>query len=94
VPRAQASLREELYRDDELVLVKGRFPLASYVGWSGGSSTIAVLPVGGVCEAPIRDGVASLEYRDSGDRVLSLVTSDGLCSLIGLVKEESWAKRE
>lgn len=84
-PRAQASFRE-IHRDDEAVLLRGRFPLVGAVGWTGGLDTIAVLPVSADCESAIEDGVASMESRSGGDTPLVLLGSEGPCPIEGLIR--------
>lgn len=86
IPRAQATF-EVLDRDEELVLLNGRFPLAGEVGWVGGVATRALVPTAPVCEKPVESGVASMEYRASGRRPFALVGSDGLCDIVGFVYE-------
>jgi hypothetical protein len=85
VPRAQASYRV-VYRDADVVFLRGRFPLAGLVGWSEVGDTIAVVPDTEICREPIGAGVASLEYRPVGPNVLALVTRQGLCPIEGLLQ--------
>jgi hypothetical protein len=84
VPRAQASFRT-LYEDGDLVLLRGRFPLAFHVGWAGGDDSVAVVDNVARCRGPIESGVASMEYRPSGRNTLALVGSGGLCRIEGLI---------
>ena len=84
IPRAQATFRE-VHRDEEVILVRGRFPLASQVGWSGGGDSVAVLPNDPVCQGALAGGVASMEYRPAGRTTLSLVGAQALCPIIGLI---------
>jgi hypothetical protein len=85
IPRAQATFRE-VHRDDEVILVRGRFPLARYVGFAGGRDSVAVVPNETQCTAALEGGVASMEYRPSGRTTLSLVGKSGLCPIIGLIQ--------
>lgn len=85
IPRAQATFRE-IYRDEEVILVRGRFPLASRVGWGGGGDSVVVLPNEPVCRDALEGGVASMEYRPSGRTTLGLVGARALCPIIGLVQ--------
>ncbi|MEN8160682.1 MAG: hypothetical protein ABFS41_11485 [Myxococcota bacterium] len=85
IPRAQASFRET-YRDDEVILLRGRFPLASQVGFGGGGDAVAVVPNEARCTETIERGVASMEYRPAGRTTLSLVGKRGLCPIIGLIQ--------
>ena len=88
VPRAQARFRV-IHRDDEVVLLRGRFPQAVRLGFTGPIDLVAVVPVTAECEGPIETGVASLEYRTKGSRVLSLVGQRGLCEIRGLAQPPS-----
>ncbi|MGH0037150.1 MAG: hypothetical protein ACQGVK_19170 [Myxococcota bacterium] len=88
VPRAQATF-QVIDRDDELVLVSGRFPLAGHIGWVGGVASRAVLPVEPNCQRAIESGVASMEYRSSGRRPFTLVGPRGLCDIVGFVYERA-----
>jgi len=85
VPRAQATFRT-LYEDEDVVLLRGRFPLASRIGWSRGDDSVVV--VGNVerCRGPVEKGVASMEYRQAGRNTLTLVGVGGLCRIEGLIQ--------
>ncbi|HET6304869.1 MAG TPA: hypothetical protein VFG80_08810 [Myxococcota bacterium] len=85
VPRAQASYRV-VYRDADVVFLRGRFPLAALIGWAEVGDSIAVVPDTEICREPIEAGVASLEYRPVGPNVLALVTRRGLCPIEGLLQ--------
>jgi hypothetical protein len=84
IPRAQASFRI-LHQDDELVLLRGRFPLAFHVGWAGGDDSVVAVPADPVCRAAAEDGVASMEYRPTGRSTLVLIGRDALCGIVGLM---------
>jgi len=84
IPRAQATFRE-IHRDEEVILARGRFPLASRVGWRGAGDTVAVVPNDEICRGALEGGVASMEYRPAGRTTLSLVGSGALCPIIGLI---------
>lgn len=88
VPRAQASFRV-LYSDDEVALLRGNFPLAGYLGFTGVSDLVAVVPRGPACEGSIAKGVASMEYRGKGRRVLSLLGGGEPCPIRGLIQPPS-----
>ena len=84
VPRAQASFRV-IHEDDDVVLLRGRFPLAPKVGWTGGEDSVVVVDNVARCRGPVERGVASMEYRPSGRNTLSLVGDRGLCRIEGLI---------
>ncbi|HTF34281.1 MAG TPA: hypothetical protein VK714_11355 [Myxococcota bacterium] len=84
-PRAQASFRRTL-SDNEVIFVRGRFPLATLVGWVSLDDTVAALPDTPSCRRRADEGVASLEFRQSGLDPLILVGSEEPCPLIGLLR--------
>jgi len=84
VPRSQATFRR-IYQDDEVILLRGRFPEAARIGWARADDTVAVVPNSPVCRDAMADGVASMEYRAAGPDTLSLVSKSGLCRIVGLV---------
>ena len=85
VPRAQATF-EIVYRNGDLVFARGRFPLATLVGWSGADDTIALLPDDEGCRRPIDAGVATMEFRFSGRDPYRLVAGGERCSILGFVR--------
>lgn len=85
VPRAQAAYRV-IHRDDTWALLRGRFPGAGHLGFTGRSDLVAVIPVTGECAGLLDQRAATIEYRPDGGRVLSLVGRSGLCDIRGLAK--------
>lgn len=75
-----------IHRDEEVVLVRGRFRLAGLAAIPGGDDLVAVLPNTRDCRRPIEAGEASLEYRASGRPAFALVGPDGLCPVLGFVQ--------
>ena len=73
----------EIWRDDDLVLVRGRFPLTAMVSWAGGHDTIAIIPDSDVCLGFLETGVASIEFRASGRQPLVLIDRNNLCPITG-----------
>ncbi len=84
VPRAQATFRT-IHEDADVVLLRGRFPLASKIGWAGGEDSVVVVDNVARCRGAIERGVASMEYRPSGRNTLALVGDKGLCRIEGLI---------
>ena len=84
VPSAPASYRQ-IYADEQVVLLRGRFPLATLLGWTGSSDTVAVVPNLPICQAPVRAGNATLQYFPAGHEVLALGSEQGRCPVIGLL---------
>jgi hypothetical protein len=85
IPRDQAQLRERIYVDEEVALIRGRFRLAVQVGLMGGEDMIAVVPNSAECEGLAIPGIASMEFRPAGARAFSLVNAGQLCPVIGFV---------
>ena len=85
VPRDQANF-SVFHEDADVVLLRGYFPLAHLVQWPGGADTVAAVPNVPVCRDPVEEGVASMEYRDSGRPTLALVGGNGLCPIVGLLR--------
>ena len=84
LPRSQATF-SKLYEDDGVIMLRGRFPEATRIGWALAEDCVAVVENTPVCRKAAEGGVASMEYRPSGRNTLALVSSQGLCRLIGLV---------
>jgi hypothetical protein len=86
IPRSQAQLRERVYLDEDVVFIRGRFLLASQVGFLGGGDCIAVIPNVPECQGLTVPGIASMEFRAAGKRPFSLINSDRLCPVIGFAQ--------
>lgn len=86
VPRGQANF-QELFRNEEFIFLTGRFPMAGQIGWTGGEATIALVPNREDCVQIVERGVASMEFRQTGANVMSLVGRSGLCPVQGFVRE-------
>jgi hypothetical protein len=74
---------KSIYTDEELVLVRGRFPLTGEIGWARGDDTVAVLPREKSCNDVLARGVAPLEFHAQGPQVFTLVSEKGSCPVIG-----------
>ncbi len=85
MPRASAHY-EVVYRDDDLVLMHGRFPLAGLLGFTATQSMIVVLPNEGACRRFVGRGTASMEYRATGPNPLTLITKSERCPVLGLAQ--------
>jgi hypothetical protein len=86
IPRSRAELRERVYVDEEIALVRGRFLLAGKIGFVGGADSIAVISNAPECEDLEVPGTASMEFRHVGKQPYTLVNSGRLCPVIGFVK--------
>jgi hypothetical protein len=82
-PAPSATARfQVVHRDPEIVLVRGRFPLAARAGIPAGYDLIAMLPVSEVCREAIERGEATLEFRDAGEP-FRLGGTGGSCPVLG-----------
>jgi hypothetical protein len=86
IPRSQALLKQIVYEDDDLTLVRGRFLLASQIGFTGGEDAIAVIPKEEACVGVPTSETASMEFRVAGKRPFTIVNGRRLCPLLGFVK--------
>ena len=85
VPRATVRFAV-IYRDAQVVLVRGRFPLAGRVGIPSGYDLVALLPDDEACAPAIARGEASMEYRDAGPDPYRIVGSNGVCPVLGFAE--------
>ena len=84
-PRAQADYRV-WYQDAKQVFLRGRFPLGGLLGFTGLDDSIALVPNTPVCQRPIREGVASMQYDQTGEDPLYLLSGDGRCPILALIQ--------
>lgn len=82
LPTATARFRV-VHRDPEVVMIRGRFPLAARAGIPGGYDLVALLPVSETCRAPLERGEATLEFRDAGPEPFRLGGEGGFCPVLG-----------
>ncbi len=91
LPRAQATYRV-VHRDADIAVLRGRFPLASHIGWVGSSDTLALMPTSGKCASLLSQTVASMEYRPVGRIATALISKQGLCGLVGFARPSDRGK--
>jgi hypothetical protein len=85
LPREVARYRV-VFRDKEVILARGFFPLTRHVGWVGPAEAIVVMSnTPGCTRGPAALGTASLEYFPAGERVLALVAKDRWCDVEALL---------
>jgi hypothetical protein len=85
LPREVARYRV-VFRDKDVILARGHFPLTRHLGWVGAADAIAVMRNTPACQrGPAASGAASLEYFPAGERVLGLVLKDRWCDVEGLL---------
>lgn len=85
VPRELARYRL-VFRDRDVILARGHFPLTRHLGWVGPAEAIVVMKNTPACmRGPAALGTASLEYFPAGERVLGLVAKDRWCDVEALL---------
>ncbi|MGI9431370.1 MAG: hypothetical protein ACR2PQ_04110 [Myxococcota bacterium] len=84
IPRTHAHF-STLFEDADVIMLRGRFPLARLVGWAGTADTVAVIAQAEGCR-PSMEGIARMEYRPTARITLSLVGANGLCRIEGLIQ--------
>jgi hypothetical protein len=84
IPRAQANY-QLVTKDEDSILLRGSFPLASKLRASGNQDLVLVLPRSPECEEVANRNTASMEYRPSGNPALALIASEGRCAVRGFV---------
>ena len=81
VPRELARYRV-VFRDKDVIVARGTFPLTRHLGWVGSAEAVVMLhSTPGCLRGPAAVQVASLEYFPAGDRVLGLVSKDRWCDV-------------
>ena len=83
IPRVQAAYRP-LFAGEELLLVRGRFPLALEIRWPEPMDSVAVLPALPACRAAYARPTATMEFYASGPEVFQLEVDEGRCPIVGL----------
>ncbi len=85
LPREVARYRV-VFRDRDVIFVRGHFPLTRHLGWVGSADAIAVMRNTPSCmRGPAASAMASLEFFPAGERVLGLVLKDRWCDVEGLL---------
>jgi hypothetical protein len=81
-PRVQVEFHT-LFEGEELVLVRGRFPLALEIRWAAAMDTVAMLPADPSCDEARQRGTATMEYHADGPEPFLLVGDEGSCPILG-----------
>jgi hypothetical protein len=84
-PRARANYRR-FWSDEEVVMLRGDFPLASWLAWPRADDTIAVFKREERCMRTFERGSAFIEFNPNGPWPLTLVQPGGGCPLVGLIR--------
>ena len=75
-----------VFRDKDVILARGFFPLTRHVGWVGSAEALVVMRnTPGCVRGPAARKSASLEYFPAGERVLGLVADDRWCDVDALL---------
>ncbi|MCP4003463.1 MAG: hypothetical protein GY725_04635 [bacterium] len=74
-----------VHRDADVIMARGRFPLARQLGWLG-HDLVAVVPATDVCIQMMASGRATMAFRKSGLSVFQLSTGLGVCPILGLAQ--------
>jgi hypothetical protein len=85
IPRSRAEFRERVYLDEDLVLIRGRFPQAAQIEIVGTDDLIAVIPNIPECQGFEVPGESSIEFRATGRQPFTLINGRQLCPLLGFV---------
>jgi len=81
-PRVQVAFRT-IFEGENLVLVRGRFPLALEIRWPAAMDTVVMLPAGPVCDEARQRGKATMEYHATGPEPFLLVGEESRCPILG-----------
>jgi len=82
VPSATARF-VPVHRDEQVLLLRGRFPLASRVGIPAAYDLVAMVPNDAACGAVAARGEATLEFRPAGDTPFRMMADDAACVVSG-----------
>jgi hypothetical protein len=82
VPSSRADF-EILHRDEEVVLLRGRFLLANRVGFSNTGDLVAMVPNTEHCREAIADGEDTLLFHPIGREAFTLMVEGGACPVAG-----------
>ena len=85
IPSGLASFRA-IYQDEEVVLLRGRFPQTGRLGFTSMGDSITVVPNSDICQRPIDQGRATIEFFPAGRNVLTLSSASGRCQIEGLIR--------
>ena len=81
-PRVQVEFRT-IFEGEDLVLVRGRFPLALEIRWPAAMDTVVMLPADPLCDEVRQGGKATMEYHATGPEPFLLVEEEESCPILG-----------
>ncbi len=85
LPRSEATFRK-IGEDNEVILVRGTFPLAGLVGVPGGRDSVAFLPNSEICETYVEQGAGPMLYRRTSAEVIWLGGASTRCPILALAR--------
>jgi hypothetical protein len=85
LPVGQANYRVE-YQDQDLAMLRGRFPLLGMIGWPGMGDTIVLVPQAPPCQALLERSTATIQFRVAGPDPFVLFNAGQHCAVLGLVQ--------
>ena len=85
LPRSEATFRK-IGEDDEVILVRGIFPLAGLVRVPGGGDRVAFLPNSEICETYVEQGAGPMLYRRTSAEVIWLGGASTRCPILALAR--------
>lgn len=85
LPVGQASYRVE-WQDQDLAMLRGRFPLVGMLGWPGMGDTIVLVPQAPPCQALLERTAATIQFRVAGPDPLVLFNAGQHCAVLGLIQ--------
>ena len=78
---------ELMHEDDEVVWLRGRFPLGRVLGWSH-DDLVAVLPSRPECRTIAARREATMTYYRRGDWLFDLRVGEARCEVIGMLQPQ------
>ncbi len=84
-PTSQVAFRV-IHKDAEYALLRGQFPGANLIGFTGDNDLVAVIPVTGECERIPHRRVATMQYQEAGSPAYALMGPSGLCVIQGFAQ--------
>ena len=73
---------EVIHRDDEVFLLRGRFALASRIGFAGTHDVVAMVANDATCRPVAESGASTLVFRQSGRPAFEL----GRCPVLAFAR--------
>jgi hypothetical protein len=81
-PRVHVAFRT-IFEGEQMVLLRGRFPLAMEIRWPAAMDSVVMLPADPRCDEVRQHGEATMEYHDSGPDPFLLVEQGERCPILG-----------